>query len=206
MGGAGLPAGLTRQVVGLFRKGPFAPVEQAIGARVGTVQVVGASRERLPIEPDRPFLRGTVAIAIVELQNLRRHGNIDRTLMPEHAFWKAKAFRKDHAAVENPIAIRVLQPQQPVRSLRPLHFRRLIRTRDLCHIKPSAVVEARLHWTLHEATGDCRSNRPAICREDIPRNREDPSRREHEAGTNRKPSHPRLQHHTPCPSTAQPPG
>ena len=184
MGGPRRPAGLTRQVVALFRKRPFAPVDQSIGTRIGTMQIVGTPRERLPIEPDRPFLRGTVTIAVAELQNLRRHGNIDRTLMPEHALRKAKAVRKDHTAVENPIAISVLQPQQPMRSLRPLRFRRLIRPRNLRHIKPTPIIKTRLHRSIHKADRHRRTHCPSVRHRHLPRYRHDHRRRRHKTATN----------------------
>src|SRR5690606_12488836 len=110
-----------RTTIGLFirllRKGPFAPIDPAVWAEVRTVQIVGAASQRLAVEPDFALFRHSIVVAVGQLPDLRRRGDVDRPLVIHHPLGKHHAIGKYTAFVEPPVTIGVAQAQNTMRPL-----------------------------------------------------------------------------------------
>ena len=68
--------------VALFGVGAFGPVDEAIRAGVGTVQVVGAKGQGFTVEPDVALIGNAIASGVCQFPDLRRCGDIERSIQP----------------------------------------------------------------------------------------------------------------------------
>ena len=53
--------------VRLFGKGTFAPIDPAVEAEIGSVQIIGATGQRFGIEPDFALIGEAVVIGVSQL-------------------------------------------------------------------------------------------------------------------------------------------
>ena len=81
VGRAGDERRLARPLVGLLGERPFAPVDPAVGAEIGPVQVVGAAGQRLALEPLDALVGDAVAIGVGQFPDARRRGDIERAVV-----------------------------------------------------------------------------------------------------------------------------
>ena len=115
---------LAGPLVGLLGERPLAPVDPAVGAEVGAVQVVGAAGERLALEPLDALVGHAVAVGVGQLPDARRRRRRRASrrshIVPSgNIIWSAKTV----LLVEPAVAVGVLEPDDPVRLLRELLLR-----------------------------------------------------------------------------------
>ena len=99
----------------LFGERAFAPIDPAVGAGVGAVQVVRAAGERFPLVPFDPLVGDAIAVFIREFPNTGRSGNIERAVKKQGSLRKHQVVRKNSSLVELTVAIRVFNPNDAMR-------------------------------------------------------------------------------------------
>ena len=138
---AGRPAGAAGEVVALLGKGPLAPIDPAIAAEVGAMEIVGTAGEGFGVKPHLARLGDAVIIGIGELPDLRRRGDIERAAVPQRPFRHHQPLGVDRAAVERAIAIAVLQTEDAVGGILHLFGDGDVRAAGFGDVEPAALVE-----------------------------------------------------------------
>ena len=148
--GAGRPAGAAREVIALLGKGPLAPIDPAIAAEVGTVEIIGTAGEGLGVKPHLARFGDAIVIGIGELPDLRRRGDIQRAAVPQRPFRHHQPLGVDRAVVEPAVAVAVYQTVDHVGGI--LH---LFGDGDVCaagfgDVEPATLVEIDRDGTFDE--------------------------------------------------------
>ena len=103
-----------RERVALLGERTFRPVNPAVWAEVGAVQVVCAAGERLAVMPHLALVGDAVAVGVGELPDLRRRGNVERAVVKHRALGEHHLVREDHGLVEASVTVRVLEAHDAV--------------------------------------------------------------------------------------------
>ena len=139
--GAGRPAGTAGEIVALLGKGPLAPVDPAIAAEVGAVEIVGTAGERLGVKPHLARFGNAVVVGISELPDLRRRGDIERAAIPQRPFRHHQPLGIDRAAVERAVAVAVYQAEDTMGGVLHLFSDGDVRAARLGDVEPATLVE-----------------------------------------------------------------
>jgi hypothetical protein len=137
---AGLPAGPPRQVVGLLAVPALRPIEPAVAAEVGAMQVVAALRERAAVEPHLPLVGHAVAVAVGELPDRRWGGHVERAGVPERALEHHQPVGERGPPVVDAVAVGVFEPRHAMPRIRLLPLERVVRAARLRHVEPAGLV------------------------------------------------------------------
>src|SRR5437660_4589255 len=136
--------------VGLFCESAFAPVNPAIGTEVRTVNIVGATAQRLALKPFAAAIGNTVAVRIFELPDGRRRAAIDSAVEPKKTFGKHHMIGENDALVEPAIAMTVLETKDAVGFLLKLFFDLVIAPGGVSYVKAATVIEVGRDWPVYE--------------------------------------------------------
>ena len=139
--GAGRPAGAAGKVVALLGKGPLAPIDPAVAAEVGAMEIIGTAGEGLGVKPHLARFGDAIVVGIGELPNLRRRGDIERAAVPQRPFRHHQPLGVDRAAVERAIAIAVLQTEDAVGGILHLFGDGDVRAAGFGDVEPATLVE-----------------------------------------------------------------
>ena len=127
--------------VALFGKRALGPVEPAIGAEIGAVQIIGAAGERLAVVPHLALVSHAIIVGVGEFPDLRRRGDIERAFVKHRALGEHHFIGEHDGLVEAPVAIGVFQAHNAV--ILPLILRRafVAGTRRIRCVEPSLFIE-----------------------------------------------------------------
>ena len=128
-------------LVGLLGEGPLAPVDPAVGAEIGAVQVVGAAGERLALEPFDALVGHAVAVGVGQLPDAGRGRDVERAVVPHRPLGEHHLVGEDGPRVETAVAVAVLQPDDPVRPLGELLLDVVVRARRVGDVEPAVLIE-----------------------------------------------------------------
>lgn len=120
-GAAGESAAIAEGVV-LFGETAFAPIDEAIGASVGAVEIVGATGEGFAIEPDDALVGDAIAVGIGEFPDVGWSGDVEGAIEPERAFWEHDFVGEDGAFVEDTVAVGIGEADDAVGFIGELFF------------------------------------------------------------------------------------
>ena len=139
-----------RLFVGLFGKGPLAPVNISVGSEIGTVKIVGTSGQCFSLKPFRALIGDSIPIRIRQFPDAGRCRNVERSVVPERSFGKHHLVGEDHAFVETSIAIGIFQTDDPMRPLDQLFINFVIGPRGICHVEATLFIEIGGNRAIHE--------------------------------------------------------
>jgi hypothetical protein len=105
------------------------------------VEVVRATRAGLPLEPLHALIGDAIAVGVLEPPDARRCGDVERAIEPEGAFGEHHLVGEDGALLEDPVAVRVLEPEDPVRPLHDLLLDLVVRPRGIGHVEAAELIE-----------------------------------------------------------------
>jgi hypothetical protein len=127
--------------VGLLRERPLAPVDPAVGAEIGPVQVVGAAGQRLALEPLLAAVGHAVAVGVGQLPDARRRRHVERAVGPQRPLGEHHPVGEGRPPVEATVAIDVLEPDDAMGPVLELDGDLVVRPRRLGDVEPPLLVE-----------------------------------------------------------------
>ena len=148
--GAGRPAGAAGEVVALLGKGPLAPIDPAIAAEIGAMEIIGTAGEGLGVKPHLARFGDAIVIGIGEFPDLRRRRDIERAAVPQRPLRHHQPLGIDRAAVERAIAVGVLEAEDAMGRVFHLLGDGDVRAARLGDIEPAALVEVDRDGALDE--------------------------------------------------------
>lgn len=95
-------------------EGALGPIEEAVGAEVGAMDIIGAAGEHFTAVPFLASIGFTVAIGVGEFPDGRWTGDIDGAVMPEASLGEHDVVGEDGGAVEAAIAVGIFQAEDAV--------------------------------------------------------------------------------------------
>ena len=105
------------------------------------MQIVGTARQGFAPEPFLALVGHAVAVGVRQFPDARRRRDVQRPVEPHRAFRQHHLVGEDHAAVEAPVAVRILEAHDPMRPVGELPLHPVVRSRGICDIQPAEVVE-----------------------------------------------------------------
>ena len=150
VGGAGLPAGAAGEIVGLLGGGSLAPVDAAIAAEVGAVEIVGTGGECFAVEPDLARFSDAVVVGVGELPDCRRGGDVERAPVPERALRHHQSIGILRPGVEDAVAVGVFESEDPVAGFFRLFDDGDVRAARFGDVEPALLVEVDRHRSLNQ--------------------------------------------------------
>lgn len=120
----------------------IAPVETPIGTEEAAVYIRRVADEAELADDLIADLGDAVVVAILELPDIGRAGDVQRALMPEGARGEGHLVGKDGGLVEAAVAVDVFEPADVVGRLREQLFGIEVLAGALGDVQPAAIVEA----------------------------------------------------------------
>ena len=151
-----------RECVALLGERALRPVNPAVRAEVGAVQVVRAAGKRLAVVPDLALVRDAVAVGVGELPDLRRRGDVERAFVKHRALGEHHLVGEHHGLVEAPVAVGVFEAHDAVVLALVLRRAFLVRTGGICRVEPAPLIERHGDGTFDERRGGDEFDREAV--------------------------------------------
>ena len=129
-------------IIGLLGESPLAPVDPAVGAEIGAVQVIGATRERFTLKPLDPLIGHAIAVGIGQLPDAGGRRNVERSVVPHGSLGEHHLVGEDRPRFIAAVAVTILEPDDPVRPLGKLLLDVIVRARGIADVKPALLVES----------------------------------------------------------------
>ena len=141
------------ELVGLLGERALGPVDVAVRPEIRAMDVVRATGERAALEPLLAAVGHAVAVVVAEAPDARRRRRVDPAVVPQAALREHHLVGEHDRLVEDAVAVRVLQPQDPGRGILQLLGRRFVGAGRIGDVKAAAVVETAADRTRRELGG-----------------------------------------------------